>query len=1224
MASKIIGRVGIKLIPDATDFRDEAAKDLRKIEKQLKDVEVDVIPDIDKGAKTRIQNELKAWSKTLDFDVKVGLDLNNADMAKTTGALSALTKRRKVMIAPEIDNGALARVGVGLAALSGLRYTQGLFRKFREEIMQIDLAVPKIGMVSHAVSVLGAWIMGVSGNLFSLSSSIASMGKAGLALPGLLGGIAIGLGATVAALVDFNKQVPQAVSALKTLQNIISTNFWEVAAGPIRELVDQLFPILNVKLAEVSVALGGFFAALANSTTSILLPSLPPMFDHLTQSIEIATGFTDAFVGIIEKLGKVGSAYLPSLATWFGDISTQFDNWLGNLGTDGLTAMIDEGIVAMQQFGSVTASIFSIAASLGRAAEAAGGSTLESLSEGLRETAKAAKDPAFQAGLTATLTSVYDMLTQIGTIAGPAAKGFVVAMSENFQRISPIIGDTVGTALDAIFKMLSSPAVADGLEAMFSGFNDLVHALAPVMDLVGDKIGVMGKLVGTLASNLGPVMAAAIVTLKPVFISLVEALLPVIEMLGPIMTQIITALGPVFKTLGDALGRAAEAAKPMFAEVQKLVDLLLPILVPVLKIVASIIGGAIIGVINGLTLAFKGIVKVVEGVIQVFQGVWDVISGLFSRDMGQVLDGLKGIFGGLGNILLGALQAALGAVWAYLNGTVLGFFRGFGLKLLGPFKGPLAKIFEPIIKGAKTLFSKVKPLWDKLVGIFSSGKDVLFSWKDVFTAIKEVFGTVFKAIMLTITTVLAYITGAWDVAWNGISIAVEFVWNLIWTAIKTYLNLVLGIITAVWNVISTVISTVLNAILAVVTWVWDNITGGIQIALDLINAVITTVIGGIATFLEETWTWIKETTTAVWEGITSFFSTAWETIKLVFTTVLDSIKEFLEQRWENLKNNTEAIWDAIKGFFTTTWDAIKAVFTTVLDAVKSFLQSRWDNMKRNTEAIWDAVKGFFTKIWDGIKSVFTKVVDSIKSFLQTRWDNIKSNISAVWDSIKSILSKAWDKIKTAVTDGIKKVVDEVKSLKSKATNALSGIATTLYNAGKDLIQGFIDGVKNMFGKVKTTLTDLTKKLTDWKGPAEKDRILLKPAGRMIMQSLLDGFESKFSAVRTMLTDLTSEIAGFIGKSMSQEISDALSFAMSGEVATSIRAEANVAGVDLERRLSSLEGQITSSARAKSNESSSPEATSISIGNVMISLEDLAQLKDLEEFFELLRIRVQQG
>src|SRR5690606_9639709 len=128
-----------------------------------------------------------------------------------------------------------ARVAAGLAALSGVRYVQGLFRKFREELMRIDLAVPKIGVVSHAVAVLGAWIMGVSGNLFSLSSSIASIAKAGLALPGIFGGIAIGLATTVAALMDFNTQVPQATRYVRELQDTISQNFWEVAAAPIRD-----------------------------------------------------------------------------------------------------------------------------------------------------------------------------------------------------------------------------------------------------------------------------------------------------------------------------------------------------------------------------------------------------------------------------------------------------------------------------------------------------------------------------------------------------------------------------------------------------------------------------------------------------------------------------------------------------------------------------------------------------------------------------------------------------------------------------------------------------------------------------------------------------------------------------------------------------------------------------------------------------------------------------
>ncbi len=59
----------------------------------------------------------------------------------------------------------------------------------------------------------------------------------------------------------------------------------------------------------------------------------------------------------------------------------------------------------------------------------------------------------------------------------------------------------------------------------------------------------------------------------------------------------------------------------------------------------------------------------------------------------------------------------------------------------------------------------------------------------------------------------------------------------------------------------------------------------------------------------------------------------------------------------------------------------------------------------------------------------------------------------------------------------------VSELPGKALDALGNSDTKLLNAGKSLIQGFLDGITRLLGNVKTTLQDLTAKLTLWKGPA---------------------------------------------------------------------------------------------------------------------------------------------
>ena len=58
----------------------------------------------------------------------------------------------------------------------------------------------------------------------------------------------------------------------------------------------------------------------------------------------------------------------------------------------------------------------------------------------------------------------------------------------------------------------------------------------------------------------------------------------------------------------------------------------------------------------------------------------------------------------------------------------------------------------------------------------------------------------------------------------------------------------------------------------------------------------------------------------------------------------------------------------------------------------------------------------------------------------------------------------------------------------------------------------------MFGEVKGTLSDLTSKLTDWKGPAHRDRVLLVGAGQLVIDGFITGLESRYDAVRDSLRE----------------------------------------------------------------------------------------------------------
>jgi TP901 family phage tail tape measure protein len=103
-------------------------------------------------------------------------------------------------------------------------------------------------------------------------------------------------------------------------------------------------------------------------------------------------------------------------------------------------------------------------------------------------------------------------------------------------------------------------------------------------------------------------------------------------------------------------------------------------------------------------------------------------------------------------------------------------------------------------------------------------------------------------------------------------------------------------------------------------------------------------------------------------------------------------------------------------------------------------------------------------------------------------------------------------------------VQFIKDLPGKVKDAVSGAAKWLFDAGKNIIQGLIDGITNMFGKLKKKLGKVTDLIPDWKGPPSKDKKLLHQSGQWIMEGFAQGIDDTLPLVKKTLGNVTATVA----------------------------------------------------------------------------------------------------
>lgn len=112
-----------------------------------------------------------------------------------------------------------------------------------------------------------------------------------------------------------------------------------------------------------------------------------------------------------------------------------------------------------------------------------------------------------------------------------------------------------------------------------------------------------------------------------------------------------------------------------------------------------------------------------------------------------------------------------------------------------------------------------------------------------------------------------------------------------------------------------------------------------------------------------------------------------------------------------------------------------------LIAIGVLLYKNWDEVKAKCTEIWTGIKKFFSETWANIKSTFSQTIESIKASVSEKFNSIKQSISNKMNEVKTQISSIWNNV----------------------MNFFRGI--NLFSIGTNIIQGLINGVKNMASRL---------------------------------------------------------------------------------------------------------------------------------------------------------------
>lgn len=405
--------------------------------------------------------------------------------------------------------------------------------------------------------------------------------------------------------------------------------------------------------------------------------------------------------------------------------------------------------------------------------------------------------------------------------------------------------------------------------------------------------------------------------------------------------------------------------------------------------------------------------------------------------------------------------------------------------------------------------NKMTAIWDGIKSKFESFAQGIVDRLNALGFDFENFGEVVKAIWDGFCSLLAPI-------FEGVFNQVSVILGSALDALTGIFDVFIGIFTGNWDQAWQGVKEIFGA-------VWDLIKGTFESWATAFKGIADTVLGWFGTTWDETWTNIKQFFVDIWNGIKSFFGNLWENLKSIVSTAIKAIQNTITNILNAIVTFWKNIWNGIKTFASTVWNSIKSVITSTFNAIKGTIENILNGISTTWSNIWNGIKSAVSTIWNRIKSVVSGAINSVKGTIQSILETIKNIWSNGWDTVKNTLSNAWENIKTGVSNGIDNVVSFVKDLPGKILNALGDTGSLLLDAGKSIINGFLDGLKSAWDNVTGWIGGIGDWIAEHKGPEDYDKKLLIPAGNWIMEGLGKGLGEGFEGVKEQVSGMGNDI-----------------------------------------------------------------------------------------------------
>jgi len=202
-----------------------------------------------------------------------------------------------------------------------------------------------------------------------------------------------------------------------------------------------------------------------------------------------------------------------------------------------------------------------------------------------------------------------------------------------------------------------------------------------------------------------------------------------------------------------------------------------------------------------------------------------------------------------------------------------------------------------------------------------------------------------------------------------------------------------------------------------------------------------------------------------------------------------------------------------------------------------------------------AIVGFVTgngeqlrQFWEGVKAGFSEMIGNVVSAVAGWASAMSAQLGAMASAAIAQVVNWWNGMTARVAEGVQNVVSRVGEIPGKITGFFADAGQWLYNAGRDVVAGLIDGLTDMLGeaydRVRGMAENITNVAKDALGIASPSRVFME-IGAFVSEGLAVGIEQTMSQPAKSISDTVGGVVGAAVATTAAGVGDMVGDASSG-------------------------------------------------------------------------------